>query len=78
MVNLGAEFYPPAPPEQETPEEEYSELDFVQPIVAGQPTATGEIPLPEEPPKPKKRAVRKKTAEAGGEKVRRTRRKKTS
>jgi len=78
-VNLGAEFYPPAPPEQEKKEEEeYSELDFVQPIVAGQPTATGEIPLPEVPPKPKKRATRKKAADTGGEKVRRTRRKKTS
>jgi len=78
-VNLGAEFYPPAAPEQEKKEEEeYSELDFVQPIVAGQPTATGEIPLPEEPPKPKKRATRKKAADTGGEKVRRTRRKKTS
>jgi uncharacterized protein (TIGR00288 family) len=79
MVNLGAEFYPPAPPEEEKKEEEeFSELDFVQPIVAGQPTATGEIPLPEEPPKPKKRATRKKAADTGGEKVRRTRRKKTT
>ncbi|MCS7043550.1 MAG: NYN domain-containing protein [Bryobacteraceae bacterium] len=81
MVNLGAEFYPPAPPEPETKEEEeeLSELDFQQPIVPGQPTATGEIPLPEEPPKPKKRATRKKAAESStGEKTRRTRRKKTS
>lgn len=80
MVNLGAEFYPPAPPETEKgEEEELSELDFSQPIVPGQPTATGEIPLPEEPPKPRKRATRKKAAESSsGEKTRRTRRKKTS
>lgn len=64
IVNLGAEFYPPAPPEKEMKEEDLlTEHDFVQPIVRGQPTATGEIPLPEEEPKPKKRApARKKSA----------------
>jgi len=64
IVHLGAEFYPPAPPEKEMKEEDLlTEHDFVQPIVRGQPTATGEIPLPEEEPKPKKRApARKKTA----------------
>jgi uncharacterized protein (TIGR00288 family) len=64
IVNLGAEFYPPAPPERDMKEEDLlTEHDFVQPIVRGQPTATGEIPLPEESPKPKKRApARKKPA----------------
>ncbi|HPT24882.1 MAG TPA: NYN domain-containing protein [Bryobacteraceae bacterium] len=63
IVNLGAEFYPPAPPEKEMKEEDLlTEHDFVQPIVRGQPTATGEIPLPEEEPKPKKRAAPRKKA----------------
>ncbi|MBA3973861.1 MAG: hypothetical protein C0504_06540 [Candidatus Solibacter sp.] len=64
IVNLGAEFYPPAPPERDMKEEDLlTEHDFVQPIVRGQPTATGEIPLPELGPKPKKRApARKKPA----------------
>jgi hypothetical protein len=83
IVHLGAEFYPPAPPEKEMKEEDLlTEHDFVQPIVRGQPTATGEIPLPEEEPKPKKRApARKKaaasTATAGAAKApRKSRRKK--
>lgn len=83
IVHLGAEFYPPAPPEQEVREEDLlTEHDFVQPIVKGQPTATGEIPLPDEPEpkaKPKKRATRKKAAAPAGntaDKVRRSRRKK--
>lgn len=62
-VYLGAEFYPPAPPKSETPEEEVlTEHDIRQPIVKGQPTATGEIPVIDEPPPPKgrKRAPRKK------------------
>lgn len=63
IVHLGAEFYPPAPPEKEMKEEDLlTEHDFVQPIVRGQPTATGEIPLPEEEPKPKKRAPARKKA----------------
>jgi hypothetical protein len=79
MVHLGAEFYPPAPPQEEARDEDLlTEHDFVQPIVPGQPTATGEIPLPEPPaPKPKKRVTRKKAADGGSEgKVRRSRRKK--
>lgn len=84
IVHLGAEFYPPAPPEKEMKEEDLlTEHDFVQPIVRGQPTATGEIPLPEEEPKPKKRApARKKAApsssSSGAAKApRKSRRKKT-
>jgi len=82
IVQLGSEFYPPAPPKQEVREEDLlTEHDFKQPIVKGQPTATGEIPPDDDPPKvTKKRATRKKAAPANGnvaEKPRRTRRKKT-
>ncbi len=52
MVYLGPEFHPPAPPEPE-PEPiiaEEEEIEEPQPIVAGQPTATGVIPPPEPPP----------------------------
>jgi len=78
LVNLGSEFYPPAPKKDEIREEDLlTEHDFRQPIVKGQPTATGEIPPDDEPPaKPKKRAPRKK-ADTSVEKPRRTRRKKT-
>jgi len=61
IVRLGAEFYPPAPPERAAEEEVFSIHDIQQPIVRGQPTATGEIPVIEEPPKPKRRAPRKKS-----------------
>jgi len=57
IVYLGAEFHPPAPPpepEQSMPSE-YEEVDEPQPLVPGQPTATGEIPIPEPPPKPMRR-----------------------
>ena len=80
IVHLGAEFYPPALPETTATEEDLlTEHDFVQPIVKGQPTATGEIPLPDVPePQPKKRTTRKKTAAKSdsGDKPRRSRRKK--
>jgi uncharacterized protein (TIGR00288 family) len=82
IVHMGAEFYPPAPPTKEVREEDLlTEHDFVQPIVKGQPTATGEIPLPDVPEKPKakKRVTRKKAAAPSGntaEKPRRSRRKK--
>lgn len=85
IVYLGAEFYPPAPPREEVKEEDLlTEHDFVQPIVKGQPTATGEIPPVEEPPKATKKrtTTRKKTAAprretaSSGDKPRRSRRKK--
>jgi uncharacterized protein (TIGR00288 family) len=72
MVQLGAEFYPPAlpeaPPEQITEEEE----DEPQPIVEGQPTIFEPNPPP---PKPKKAAPRKRTA-AGASVNRRPRKRK--
>jgi uncharacterized protein (TIGR00288 family) len=57
IVYLGAEFHPPAPPPEPPPptQEEFEELDEPQPLVPGQPTATGEIPIPEPPPKPMRR-----------------------
>jgi uncharacterized protein (TIGR00288 family) len=74
IVYLGAEFHPPAaPPEPEAPlpsEEEY--VDEPQPLVPGQPTATGEIPLPELPPKVQRRprAPRPKREGSDGNKKR--------
>jgi uncharacterized protein (TIGR00288 family) len=56
LVHLGAEFHPPAPPpEPELPPVEEVEEDEPQPIVPGQPTATGEIPEPLPTPKPQRR-----------------------
>ena len=65
-VFLGAEFYPPALPEKAKAEEELlTEHDFKQPIVRGQPTATGEIPVVDEPHKVtrKRAAPRKKPSD---------------
>ncbi len=66
-VFLGAEFYPPALPEKAKAEEELlTEHDFKQPIVRGQPTASGEIPVVDEPPKTaRKRAAPRKKAGDG-------------
>lgn len=64
LVYLGAEFYPPAPPEPEPePEAEAVEQDEPQPIVAGQPSAFAE-PVPEPPPR-RTATRRRKTAEGG-------------
>ena len=76
IVYLGSEFHPPAPPpepEPATPIEE-EEIDEPQPIVPGQPTATGEIPEPLPPPKPQRRprAPRKQSGD-GTQKKRSTR-----
>jgi len=55
-VLLGAEFHPPAAPPEAEPEPAIEEeIDEPQPLVPGQPTATGEIPIPEPPPKPMRR-----------------------
>jgi len=68
-VYLGAEFHPPAPPPE--PEVEVlveEEIDEPQPLVPGQPTATGEIPIPEPPPKPQRRPRMRKPAGDGAKK----------
>ncbi|HEY2012318.1 MAG TPA: NYN domain-containing protein [Bryobacteraceae bacterium] len=75
-VYLGAEFHPPAPPPEPVPaiEVEEEEEDEPQPLVPGQPTATGEIPLPEVPPKPQRRPrAPRKTSGDGTQKKRVTR-----
>lgn len=77
IVHLGSEFHPPAPPPEPEPQaalEEEEEVDEPQPLVPGQPTATGEIPLPALPPKPQRRprAPRKQTGD-GTQKKRTTR-----
>jgi hypothetical protein len=54
-VYLGSEFHPPAPPPEPIVEIPIEEEDEPQPIVPGQPTATGEIPEPVPPPKPQRR-----------------------
>jgi uncharacterized protein (TIGR00288 family) len=72
IVQLGAEFYPPAlpPPPAEPAMEE--EVDEPQPIVEGQPTIFEPNPPP---PKPKKTAAPRKRAPAGSA-VRRPRKRK--
>jgi uncharacterized protein (TIGR00288 family) len=65
VVFLGAEFYPPAPPDH--PEEPVAhEYDEKQPVVAGQPTIFEPTPPPPPPPPPAKRprAPRKRAASA--------------
>ena len=71
-VYLGAEFHPPAaPPQPEPAAEPEEEEDEPQPLVPGQPTATGEIPLPELPPKPQRRPrAPRKSASSEGQKKR--------
>jgi uncharacterized protein (TIGR00288 family) len=55
-VYLGAEFHPPAaPPEPEPAPHVEEEEDEPQPLVPGQPTATGEIPIPAIVPKTPRR-----------------------
>ena len=63
LVYLGAEFYPPAPPEPE-PEAEAAEVEEPQPIVKGQPSAFAE---PEPPPKPRSTRRRKPAGQSAGE-----------
>jgi uncharacterized protein (TIGR00288 family) len=73
-VFLGAEFHPPAPPPEPEPEPLVEEeIDEPQPLVPGQPTATGEIPIPEPPPKPVRRPRMRKPPGEGGAKKRTTR-----
>jgi hypothetical protein len=74
IVTLGSEFHPPAPPPEPEPPLEAGEEDEEQPLVPGQPTATGEIPIPEPPPKPQRRPrAPRKAAGEGGQKKRASR-----
>ena len=71
VVYLGAEFHPSAPPPEPAVATEIEEEEYEpQPLVPGQPTATGEIPLPEPPPKPMRRPHARKPAGVGGKKRR--------
>jgi hypothetical protein len=80
VVYLGAEFYPPALPEQAA--EEIHEEEEKQPIVAGQPSLLEPNPPPAPEPKPPKRPRRTSPrggggAGGGGDRPRRPRKKKT-
>src|SRR6516162_4481923 len=68
IVFLGTEFHPPAPPPQpvEVIPAEDEEIDEPQPLVPGQPTATGEIPIPEPPPKVQRRPRAPRKTQAPG------------
>ena len=57
LVHLGAEFYPPALPEEPPEPVDEVPVDEPQPVVEGQPTA---IPV-DEPVKPRKKTTRRKT-----------------
>src|SRR5947209_7817720 len=77
IVHLGAEFYPPAPPERPKPEEEVHPYDEAQPFVAGQPTIfePNPPPAPEPPPQKRprvKRAPKKTAGQTGERRPRRT------
>ena len=68
VVYLGAEFHPPAPPPEPAVATEIEEEEYEpQPLVPGQPTATGEIPLAEPPPKPMRRPHARKPARCRGQ-----------
>jgi uncharacterized protein (TIGR00288 family) len=73
---LGSEFHPPAPPPELVPEIPIEEEDEPQPIVPGQPTATGEIPEPAPSPKPQRRPRAPHKRGGEGAKKRSPRRKK--
>jgi uncharacterized protein (TIGR00288 family) len=63
IVQLGAEFYPPALPERPSEPVVEDEQDEPQPIVEGQPTIFEPNPPP---PKPKKLPARKRAASGAG------------
>jgi uncharacterized protein (TIGR00288 family) len=71
IVQLGAEFYPPALPERAPEPAPEEEEDEPQPIVEGQPTIFEPNPPP---PKPKKTATRKRAPAGAG--IRRPRKRK--
>ncbi|HEY1340949.1 MAG TPA: NYN domain-containing protein [Bryobacteraceae bacterium] len=77
IVYLGSEFHPPAPPPEPEPVTPMEEEDEPQPIVPGQPTATGEIPEPAPQPKPQRRprAPRKPSGDGAKKRTSRPRKK---
>jgi len=83
MASLGAEFYPPAAPEEPEPQQEpEEEEEGPQPFVAGQPTIfdPNPAPVPEPPVKKRPPRPRKQGGQGqhpGGDRPRRPRRKKT-
>jgi hypothetical protein len=71
VVYLGSEFHPSAPPPEPAVATEFEDEEYEpQPLVPGQPTATGEIPLPEPPPKLMRRPHVRRPAGVGGKKRR--------
>jgi len=74
MVYLGAEFYPPAPPEPEPPPLPEEEIEEPQPIVAGQPSAFAE---PEPEPKPRRTRRRRTSETSAGNAAAKPRRRRT-
>jgi uncharacterized protein (TIGR00288 family) len=78
LVYLGAEFYPPAPPEEPpAPEPEMEmEIDEPQPYVAGQPTIFE--PQPPPPPEPAKHRGGRRKKGAGAPAARKPRVRRTS
>jgi hypothetical protein len=71
---LGAEFHPSAPPPESAVAMEIEQEEYEpQPLVPGQPTATGEIPLPEPPPKLMRRPPARKPAGVKGKRRQRPR-----
>jgi uncharacterized protein (TIGR00288 family) len=77
MVYLGPEFHPPAPPEPPPEPIVEEEVEEPQPIVAGQPTATGIIPDVEPPSRARSSRKGAGPRSAGPPKKRAPRRKKT-
>ena len=73
LVYLGAEFYPPAPPEAPPEPETEVEVEEPQPYVKGQPSM-----VPEPEPKPQRGRRRKDTAGATPSKQRKPRQPRTT
>jgi len=66
LVFLGAEFYPPAPPEEPAPSEPAVEVEEPQPYVEGQPTIFAPVPEPPKKQRPPRRRKPASGAEGGG------------
>ncbi len=75
MVYMGAEFYPPAVPEQPVEQQAEEEEEEKQPIVEGQPSLIEPNPPPVKP-KPVRRSRKAPAAGHGAERTRRPRKRK--